>query len=77
MCLTWIYSLLGHTEEVPAWIASGAPFSMVMYPAIPMLQTIYIQYLLTQGRYTEVVAKKKEAVALSGAIQREKRLIMA
>ena len=23
---------LGHTEEVPAWIADGAPASMVMYP---------------------------------------------
>ena len=64
MCQTWIYSLLGHTEEVPAWIASGAPSSMVMYPATPMLEAIYIQYLLAQGRYTEVVAKKEESAAL-------------
>ena len=64
MCQTWIYSLLGHTEEVPAWIAGGAPSSMVMYPATPMLQAIYIQYLLAQGRYTEVIAKKEEAAAL-------------
>lgn len=64
MCQTWIYSLLGRTEEVPAWIASGAPSSMVMYPAAPMLEAIYIQYLLAQGRYTEVVAKKGEAAAL-------------
>lgn len=64
MCQAWIYSLLGHTEEVPAWIADGAPSSMVMYPAMPMLQTIYLQYLLAQGRYTEVIAKKEEAAAL-------------
>ena len=64
MCQTWVYSLLGHTEEVPAWIASGAPSSMVMYPATPMLEAIYIQYLLAQGRYTEVVAKKEESAAL-------------
>ena len=64
MCQTWIYSLLGHTEKVPAWIADGAPSSMVMYPAMPMLQAIYLQYLLAQGRYTEVIAKKDEAAAL-------------
>lgn len=64
MCQTWIYSLLGHTEEVPAWIAGGAPADLVMYPATPMLQCIHLQYLLAQGRYTEVVAKKEEAAAL-------------
>lgn len=64
MCQTWVYSLLGHTEEVPAWIASGASSSMVMYPAAPMLQAIYLQYLLAQGRFAEVVAKKDEAAAL-------------
>ena len=64
MCQTWVYSLLGHPEEVPAWIAGGAPASMVMHPATPMLQSIYLQYLLAQGRYTEVVAKKEEAAAL-------------
>lgn len=64
MCQTWVYSLLGHPEDVPAWIAGGAPSSMVMYPATPMLQSIYIQYLLARGRYTEVIAKKEEAAAL-------------
>lgn len=64
MCQAWIYSLLGRTAEVPAWIAGGAPISMVMYPAAPMLESIYIQYLLAQGRYTEVIAKKEETAAL-------------
>lgn len=64
MCQTWIYSLLGNTAEVPAWIADGAPPAMVMYPATPMLQAIYMQYLLARGRYAEVVAKREEAAAL-------------
>lgn len=64
MCQAWMYSLLGHTEEVPAWIADGAPSSMVLYPAMPMLQTVYIQYLLAQGRYPEAIAKGREAAVL-------------
>ncbi len=64
MCEVWVLSVLDHTDDAPAWIAAGAPSSAVMYPATPMLQTVYNQYLLSRQRWAEVVTRREECAAL-------------
>ena len=66
MCRGWLYALLGHPEEAPAWLLKEDAASSVLTPALPMLQLITNQLLLSQGSYSQVAARWQELHDLCG-----------
>lgn len=67
MCQAFLYALLEHPEEAPRWLREGQlSKALVMFPAMPMLQTFYNQLLLAQGQWTALIARQEECEKLYG-----------
>ena len=67
MCQAFLYALLEHPEEAPRWLQEGQlSKALVMFPAMPMLQTFYNQLLLAQGQWTALIARQEECEKLYG-----------
>lgn len=67
MCLGFLYALLGSPEYAPKWFAEGKlSEALVMFPATPMLHTLYNQLLLSQEEWTAVIARREECERLYG-----------
>lgn len=62
LCDAWLYALLEQPGKIPEWIAAGElTSSRLMHPALPALETAYLQALLARGEYGAVIAREEDA----------------
>lgn len=61
LCSAWIFSLLEQPGILPEWIAAGElTGSRLMHPALPALETAYLQTLLARGEFGAVIAREED-----------------
>ncbi|NLL91005.1 MAG: hypothetical protein GX222_01110 [Ruminococcaceae bacterium] len=67
ICQMFISSVLEHPENTSTWLSEGRlSDTLVTFPALPMLNTFYNQFLLAKGEYIQLIARKEECLNLYG-----------
>lgn len=65
VCEAWMFAIVDQTEPCADWIADGNfSVSRLMFPAVPMLRTVYCQTLLARKKYAALIGRGEEERAI-------------